>query len=193
MGSECVGTVFYDRCYSIVCSEYPGVRLTDEAEMLRRVAPVAKGKGGIEGNPGSGAFKPDPGAGAFKPRGRNSRDNGGLSTKRAAEDPEDAHWAYLRSTDEPGSRIALGTWGFKVGESDSLSLPSYDDGGIDDEHPENHATVWFPMPADLSTTKLKLLHERLANDLRDFALQHGCLFRAKDPEADALSLKSAST
>ncbi|OBJ58224.1 hypothetical protein A9W94_16870 [Mycobacterium asiaticum] len=38
----------------------------------------------------------------------------------------------------------------------------------------------------------RLLHDRLAEDLRGFALEHGCLFRPSDPEADALSLKTAA-
>ncbi|ORA96926.1 hypothetical protein BST30_28020 [Mycobacterium mantenii] len=99
------------------------------------------------------------------------------------------YWAYLRSSKTPGARKALGTWGFTVGEADSLQLPCYDDAGIDDAHPENHATVWFPMPSELSRKKLKLLFDRLALELRKFALQHKCLFRAEDPEADARSLQ----
>lgn len=166
--------------------------------MLRRVAPGGKSKGVIVSVPGSEAFKPrpappDPSAEAFKPGGRKSHDNGGLSTKRAVEDPKDAYWAYLRSAKPPGGRLALGTWGFKVGESDSLELPSYGDGGTGEAHPENHATVWFPMPTDLSTREFKLLHDRIAEDLRTFALAHGCLFRSNDPEADARSLRTETT
>jgi hypothetical protein len=173
--------------------EYPGVRLTDKAEMLRRVVPLGKSKAGVASVPGSEAFKPEPETGAFRPGGRGSRDNGGLSTKRAVEDPEFAYWAYLRSANPPGSRLALGTWGFKVGEADELDLPSYDDGGIDEKHPENHATVWFPMPADLPNKQLKLRHDRLAEGLRAFALKHGCLFRSNNPEADARSLQTTTT
>jgi hypothetical protein len=172
--------------------EYPGVRLTLGNELLRRVAPLGKSKGAVVSTPAAEAFKPDPPVAAFKPGGRNSRDNGGLSTKRAITDPEAVYWAYLHSAKEPGSRVALGTWGFKVCEADSLDLPSFDDGGIDDDHPENHATVWFPMPTELSTKKLKLLHDRIAEDLRNFALVHGCLFRPNDPEADARSLQATA-
>ncbi|WP_142926246.1 hypothetical protein [Mycobacterium marinum] len=171
---------------------YPGVRLTEKAEMLRRVAPLAKGKGAVNSTPGSEAFKPDPAAAAFKPGGRGSRDNGGLSTKRAAEDPQVAYWAYLKSADPPGGRLALGTWGFKVGEADELKLPSFDDGGTDCDHPENHATVWFPMPpsTEVSNTQLRLRHDRLAEELLKCALTNGCLYRPSDPWADAQSLKT---
>jgi len=171
---------------------YPGVQLNDKAELLRRVAPLGKSKGFVADTPGSEAFKPGPQAAAFKPGGRGSNDNGGLSTKREVEDPKIAYWAYLRSARPPGSRLALGTWGFKVGETDSLDLPSYDDGGIDDDHPENHATVWFPMPAEWSNKQLKLCHDRLAEDLRSFALEHGCLFRSNNPEDDARSVRTPS-
>lgn len=155
--------------------------------MLRRVAPLAKSKG-AQPEPGTEAFKPDPSVSAFAPGGRNSRDMGGLSTKRQAEDPEVAYWTYLKTA--PGKRLALGTWGFRVQQADDLNLPSFDDGGIDDEHPENHATVWFPMPKDVSNARLKREHDRLAEDLRSCALQHGCLFRPIDPFADARSLES---
>lgn len=143
--------------------------------------------------PEASAAAAEPGAAVFQPGGRKSLDQGGLSTKRAAEDPEAAYWAYLRSAEPPGDRTALGTWGFQVGEAKSLDLPSYDDGGIDEAHPPNHATVWFPMPTDLSNKELKLLHERLANGLRTFALAHGPLFRPSDPDADAYSLRPSTT
>lgn len=173
---------------------YPGIRLVEQTELLRRVAPGGKAKG-QDKLPGSGAFKPDPasqpGSEAFKPGGRNSRDNGGLSTKRQAEEPAAAYWAYLHAADPPGSRWALGTWGFKVGEADSADLPSYDDGGHG-TNPENHATVWFPMPTELSSTRLRLLHDQKAEDLRSFALEHGCLYRPDDPEADAESIRTTS-
>lgn len=177
--------------------DYPGTRLTDRKELLRRVAPLGKSKGvGDSGTPAAAAFKPepkgDPGGDAFMPGGRGSHDNGGLSTKRAAETPEDAYWAYLRSAREPGGRLARGTWGFTVGEADDLELPGFDDGGIDDAHPVNHATVWFPMPPEPFRQKLKLLHERLADDLPSHALKHGCLYRPDDPVADAKSLENAS-
>lgn len=174
-------------------SVYPGVILTNQREVLRRVAPGGKSKG-LAGTPGAEAFKPppnaDPGAVAFTPGGRGSHDSGGLSTKREAEDPEAAYWAYLHAADPPGSRWALGTWGFEVGEAETLQLPSYDDGGVDAERPENHATVWFPMPDELSRRELKLLHDRLAEDLRSFALARGCLHRPADPMNDAASLRS---
>ena len=161
--------------------------------MLRRVAPGGKTKGG-DGTPGSEAFKPDtkgdPGAGAFIPGGRGSHDNGGLSTKREAEAAEAAYWAYLHAADPPGSRWALGTWGFTVGEAGSLYLPAFDDAGIDEARPANHATVWFPMPDELSRRDLKLLHDRLAEELRRFALSRDCLHRPDDPLQDAESLSA---
>jgi hypothetical protein len=164
--------------------------MTDGNELLRRVAPGGKTKGLI---PGSGAFKPELTSAALQPGGRNSHDKGGLSTKREAEHPRDAYWAYLKSAKSPGSRMAIGTWGFKVGEASGLELPVHDDAGIDDEHPENHATVWFPMPTDVSTQQLRTIHERIADDLLNFALGHGCLFEPDDPLADARSLETADT
>lgn len=170
---------------------YPGVLLTGKAELLRRVAPGGKSKGASNTTPGSEAFKPAPApsTAAFKPGGKGSHDNGGLSTKREVEDPKDAYWAYLRSATPPGGRTAIGTWGFTVGEADSIGLPSYDDGGTEEAHPKNHATVWFPIPPTLSNRELKLLFDRLAEDLLNFALGHKCLFRPDDPEEDARSLR----
>ncbi|OBF17202.1 hypothetical protein A5725_24600 [Mycobacterium kubicae] len=173
-------------------SQYPGKRLNDKPELLRRVVPLAKSKIGVSDAPGSEAFKPQIQASAFRPGGRGSHDNGGLSTKRAAEEPSDAYWAYLRSAKPPGGRLALGTWGFTVGEADSLQLPAYDDGGLDEAHPENHATVWFPMPPEESNKQLKLRFDRLAEELRKFAERHGCLFKPANPEADARSLRTTS-
>ncbi|WP_370501158.1 hypothetical protein NWT09_13175 [Mycolicibacterium sp. jd] len=158
------------------------------------MAPGGKTKG-TAGTPGAEAFKPpltaEPAAAAFTPGGRGSHDNGGLSTKREAEHPEAAYWAYLHAADPPGSRWALGTWGFEVGEAESLELPSFDDGGFDAERPQHHATVWFPMPEELSRRELKLLHDRLAEELRKFALGHGCLHRPEDPLTDAASLRTS--
>jgi hypothetical protein len=159
--------------------------------MLRRVAPPGKSKVSAGHEPGSEAFKPSPESAAFRPGGRKSRDNGGLSTKRAAEDPKVAYWKYLRSARPPGSRQALGTWGFTVGQAQSVDLPAHDDGGLDDDHPENHATVWFPMPTELPNARLKLLHDRKAEDLLTFALANGCLFQPDDPEEDARSLANS--
>lgn len=192
MRSRCIESLLYRRRHPILSTpDYPGVRLTGGAELLRRVAHLAKGKYVENAAPGSEAFKPNPAASAFKPGGRNSRDNGGLSTKRAVEDPQAAYWAYLQSADPPGSRLALGTWGFKVVEAGTLELPCHDDGGIEGR-PENHATVWFPMPpaSELSTAQLRLRHDRLAEELRTFALAHGCLYRPEDPVADAKSLET---
>lgn len=184
---------------TVTQAEYPGILLTEGEELLRRVVPPGKAQrtvGNKPSTPGAEAFKPElePTAAAFQPGGRNSHDNGGLSTKREAEDPKDTYWAYLQVAEPPGSRTAVGTWGFKVGEANVLALPAYDDGGVDDDHPENHATVWFPMPerAAVSNARLKLLHDRIADDLRKYALAHGCLFWAEDPEADAKSLETTT-
>ena len=81
-------------------------------------------------------------------------------------------------------------WGFCVSEADELDLPSYSDQHIDGL-PENHATVWFPMPTEPTNRELALQHELLAEGLLQYALAHGCLYRPDDPQADAESLKTA--
>lgn len=167
---------------------HPGRRLGEPDELLRRVVPIGKS---TSGRPGADAFKPDPTTGAFQPGGRNSRDNGGLSTKREAQHPAVAYWEYLRCSTPPGSRQAIGTWGFKVSEAHSLEgLDCRGDAGIDG-NPEHHATVWFPMPEQQSKAKLKLRHEQIAEGLLRFALANDCLYRAADPAADAASLQQA--
>jgi hypothetical protein len=168
-------------------SAYPGVRIESSGELLRRVAPGGKVLASDEA-PGSEAFKPNPAASAFQPARRNTRDNGGLSTKRESEDPETAYWQYLKAAGDPGSRWAYGVWGFTVGQADSLQLPAFDDSGINDL-PQRHATVWFPMPADISNAKLKLMHDVIAESLLEHAIAHGCLYRPEDPHADARSLQ----
>ena len=84
---------------------------------------------------------------------------------------------------------AIGVWGTLVGEWDQVAnqveceLPAMNDGGIAG-NPEHHATVWFPMPPrdEMGDKPLKRLHDRIALDIHQCAMQRPALYRPdRDP------------
>lgn len=170
-------------------NDHPGSELKNDAEVLRRVVPLAKA---FWDRPSAEAFMPpvdpppappidpptvpsDPSKSAFMP---GSNDKGGLSTHAQVVSAEDAYRAYLSPT-----RRALGTWGISVDECKKQSAPPYSDGGIEG-NPANHVSVWFPMPAP------RRVHERIALELCKAAIARKCLYRPADPTSGPTEIAS---
>jgi hypothetical protein len=143
-------------------------QVEDPNEILRRQ--VAKGWTKADGSPMSVAFSPTP------------KDQRKLSTDRQRATPEQSFKRYASSCgDEPS-----GTWGVSIravseahaavapAHRDSSKLFVLDDAAHDGNH-EDHASILFP-EIDVSKNQLKKVHERLATELKKFAIEHGKLY-----------------
>lgn len=153
-----------------------GEPISDTGEMLSRVAARQKNK---ETGPSIATFHPS--KSTFVP---GQEDNGGLSTKRPSQAPEAAYKEFVAGKAE---REAIGVYGVTVGEYKHAGqlagheLPVHDDGEIG-SNPAHHASVWYPVAAELTKSAKRTLYERIAKNVLEYAKRDGrCLFRPESP------------